>query len=184
MSSRQSKPSSLVLHLSIANRGWTAIPSVRSLTRRAALAAYALGGDGQPAEASLLLSDDFALQALNRDWRGIDKPTNVLAFANPPEPYDPDGPPRALGDVAVALETVLREAAEQGKEPAAHLSHMVVHGMLHLLGRDHLVEAEAEAMEDEERRVLAGLGFPDPYQIPYQLSVKAGRDPAPMRMSS
>jgi probable rRNA maturation factor len=185
MSPRQAKPSPLVLHLSIADRGWMAIPSIRSLARKAALAAYALAGDGHPAEASLLLTDDAALQAFNRDWRGIDKPTNVLAFANPPEPFRADGPPRALGDVAVALETVLREAAEQGKPPAAHLCHMVAHGLLHLLGRDHLIDVEAEAMENEERVVLARLGFPDPYQIPYQVSyqlpVSEGRADVPVR---
>jgi probable rRNA maturation factor len=86
-----------------------------------------------------------------------------------------------LGDVAIALETVLREAAEQGKPPAAHLCHMVAHGLLHLLGRDHLTDAEAEAMEQEERLALARLGFPDPYQMPYQLSVNKGRADALMR---
>jgi len=181
MSPRPPKPSLLVLHLAIEDRGWTAIPSIRSLARKAASVAFHLAGDGYPAEASLLLTDDAALQALNRDWRGIDKPTNVLAFANPPETFLAGGPPRALGDIAVALETVLREAAEQGKPAAAHLCHMVAHGLLHLLGRDHLTDAEAEAMENEEREILAFLGFSDPYQIPYQPLVNEGRAPAPMR---
>ena len=181
MSPRPTKPSPLVLHLSIAERGWTAIPSIRSLARKAALAAYALAGDGRPAEASLLLSHDAALMALNREWRGIDRPTNVLAFANPPEPVSVNGPPRALGDIAVALETVLREAAEQGKPPAAHLCHMVIHGMLHLLGRDHLSEPEAEAMEQEEREILARLGFPDPYTLSDQPLVNDERDDALLR---
>ncbi len=181
MSSRKAKPSPLVLHLSIANRGWTAIPSIRSLARRAAIATFALAGDDQPAEISLLLTDDAAMHALNRDWRSVDKPTNVLAFANPTEPYDAEGPPRALGDVALGLETVLREALEQGKSPEAHACHMVTHGVLHLLGRDHQSDAEAEAMEDEERRTLASLGYSDPYEIPYQPIVKTGPKDQPVR---
>ena len=183
MASRTVKPISPVLHLSIANRGWSAIPSIRKLTRKAANAAYFLAGDGDPAEISLLLTDDAAMRALNHAWRSIEKPTNVLAFANSSQSFLPGGPPRALGDVALALETVLREAEEQGKRPEAHLSHLVVHGVLHLLGRDHLTEGDAEVMENEERRVLADLGFPDPYQIPYQGVSIEGLDNPPVRIN-
>jgi probable rRNA maturation factor len=97
---------------------------------------------------------------LNRDFRGKDGPTNVLSF-----PADmPDGPwEPTLGDLVICPEVVAREAAEQGKAAEAHWAHMVVHGSLHLLGYDHQETAEAEIMEDLERRILAGLGYEDPY---------------------
>ena len=116
-------------------------------------------------EVSVLLTDDARVRELNRVWRGVDKPTNVLSFParEPGEPWPSDGP-ALLGDVAVALETVLREAAAEGKAPGDHLAHLVVHGMLHLLGHDHEADAEADAMEALEVRVLAGLGVPDPYR--------------------
>ena len=97
-------------------------------------------------------------QALNRDYRGKDYATNVLSFV-----YD-DGP-RIAGDLVVCAPVVEREAAEQGKPPAAHYAHLVVHGVLHLLGYDHEAgEADARQMEDKERTILASLGFDDPYQ--------------------
>jgi probable rRNA maturation factor len=118
-----------------------------------------------PVEVSVLLTDDARVRELNRVWRGADKPTNVLSFParEPGEPWPSEGPVM-LGDVAVALETVLREAAAEGKAPGDHLAHLVVHGTLHLLGHDHVgSDAEAEAMESLEVRVLAGLGVADPY---------------------
>jgi len=107
-------------------------------------------------ELSVTLADDAAVHALNRRWRGRDAPTNVLSFASGERPL--------LGDVVLAYETVAREAAEQGKSLADHLAHLVTHGVLHLLGFDHEVEHEAEAMEALERRVLAGIGIADPYR--------------------
>lgn len=109
-------------------------------------------------DVTVLLTDDEAVRALNRDHRGQDKPTNVLAF-----PAAPSAAPH-LGDVALAYETCAREAAEQGKPLADHLKHLVAHGVLHLLGWDHQTEAEAEAMEARERDLLARLGTPDPYR--------------------
>jgi probable rRNA maturation factor len=106
----------------------------------------------------VLLTDDAAVQALNRDHRNQDKPTNVLSF-----PAAPSAAPH-LGDVALAFGTCAREAAEQGKSLADHLTHLVAHGVLHLLGWDHMTEAEAEAMETREREILARLGTPDPYR--------------------
>ncbi|KIZ39760.1 rRNA maturation RNase YbeY, partial [Rhodopseudomonas palustris] len=102
---------------------------------------------------------------LNANWRGIDKPTNVLSFPalQPPGGIEPDDAPRMLGDIAIAYETVRREADDEGKPFVNHLSHLAVHGFLHLVGYDHESEAEAEAMEDVERQILAGLGIPDPY---------------------
>ena len=106
----------------------------------------------------VLLTDDAAVRDLNARFRGKDAPTNVLSF---PAPANPEG---HLGDVALAFGVCTREAAEQGKALGRHLQHLVVHGVLHLLGYDHMSDDEAEAMEGLERIVLAGLGAPDPYQ--------------------
>jgi probable rRNA maturation factor len=94
-------------------------------------------------------------RALNRRYRGKDKPTNVLSF-----PYDARG---ALGDLVICAPVVNREAREQGKPAAAHWAHMVVHGILHLLGHDHIRDREAKVMESRERAILARLSYPDPY---------------------
>jgi probable rRNA maturation factor len=116
-------------------------------------------------ELAISLADDAVQQGLNRDWRGIDRPTNVLAFPawNREAPIPP-GAPLLLGDVVLAFETAAREADEQGKPLSDHLSHLIVHGVLHLLGHDHASEAEAVAMESLETSILASLGVPDPYR--------------------
>ncbi len=128
----------------------------------AALASHAAEGAG-PGSIAILLGDDALLAELNSKFRGIDKPTNVLAF----EGDDPDSVPAAqpchLGDIAVAYETVAREADEQGKTLKVHLTHMIVHGVLHLLGYDHHETNDREQMESIERAILAQLGVPDPY---------------------
>ncbi len=130
------------------------------VARRAARAAWqaCVSGD-EEVELSIVLADDALVQHLNKTWRGKDQPTNVLSF--------PAGENTAgidhLGDIVLALETITREAREQDKKPADHLTHLVVHGMLHLLGYDHEDDDEAEEMEALERRILAGLGIADPY---------------------
>jgi len=106
---------------------------------------------------TLLLTDDASVRELNRDFRHKDSATNVLSFPAPPNPED------HLGDVALAYGVCAREAAEQGKPLGHHLQHLTVHGVLHLLGYDHIGDDEAEVMEGLERAVLAGLGVPDPY---------------------
>jgi probable rRNA maturation factor len=99
---------------------------------------------------------------LNRDWRGKDKPTNVLSFPAAPESFaGMDETP--LGDLAICASVVEREAREQGKVARAHWAHMVVHGVLHLMGYDHEDDGDAQRMEGEEVRILAQLGFEDPY---------------------
>ena len=106
----------------------------------------------------VLLTDDAGVQRLNATWRGLDKPTNVLSF-----PAPEGNPSGALGDIAIAYETTAREAGEEKMPLAHHLSHLVVHGFLHLVGHDHDNDREAEAMEQLEREILAKLGVPDPY---------------------
>jgi probable rRNA maturation factor len=112
-------------------------------------------------EISLLFCDDARIRELNREWRRIDKPTNVLSFPA----ADPDRLAQSplLGDIAIAFETVERESLDEQKSFEDHLSHMVVHGFLHLVGYDHEIADEAEEMEDAERRALARLGIADPY---------------------
>ena len=105
----------------------------------------------------ILLTSDAEVATLNQQFRAKPGPTNVLSFPAPPNPED------HLGDIALAYGVCAREAAEQGKTLAAHLQHLVAHGVLHLLGYDHQTEAEAEAMEALERAILAGIGIADPY---------------------
>jgi probable rRNA maturation factor len=113
----------------------------------------------------ITLADDATQQELNRTWRGKNAATNVLAFpaADPAVPV-PVGAPLLLGDIVLAFETVRREAAEQDKRFADHLRHLVVHGVLHLVGYDHARAAEADAMEAREIAILAELGVPNPYR--------------------
>ena len=146
-----------MIEIEIGAPDWTAaLPDAEALAQRAAAAA--LSQEGAAGEGvAVLLTDDAAVQALNARFRQKDGPTNVLSF---PAPHNPE---KHLGDLALAFGVCAREAAEQGKPLAHHLQHLVVHGVLHLLGYDHMSEDEAEAMEGLERAVLAGLGVPDPY---------------------
>lgn len=154
-----------VIEVTVAAPLWRrAVMEPEAWCSRAANAALAASGsEAGPLEASILLTDDAAVRGLNSTWRGQDKATNVLSFPAGDEP-GPAGAPRLLGDVVVALETVEREAAAAGLSSAHHLAHMVVHGILHLLGHDHLTDADAAHMERLEARVLAGLGIADPYR--------------------
>ena len=120
------------------------------------------GLDAQAHEVAILGCDDARIAALNADFRGKPAPTDVLSW--PASDLAPGDPPEAeMGDVAIAYDTVARAAADQGKPFDDHVAHLLVHATLHLLGHDHLTDAEAEAMETAERRILAGLGVPDPY---------------------
>ena len=118
-----------------------------------------------------MLTDDSAIRALNRTWRGLDAPTNVLSF--PAAPFTSRASaggkssarpaPTVLGDIVIAYETILREARAGGKPFAHHLAHLAVHGYLHLVGYDHDTDHKARTMERLEAAILAGLGVPDPY---------------------
>ena len=158
--------------LSIEAGPWTDIlPDAEERCRHVAGIALATGAalfDDMPlerAEVSIVLADDAMVQGLNRDYRGKDQPTNVLSFAaldDDVAPQPEDGP-LLLGDIIVAYETTAAEATAEGKSFADHLSHLVVHGVLHLLGFDHIEEDEAEEMEELERSILGALGIADPY---------------------
>lgn len=152
------------IDIAVEAEGWAALGDVSDLARRAVEAALATA-PGMPAEdveLSLLLADDGTVRELNRAWRGTDKPTNVLSFPANPAPGMPG--PRPLGDIALAFETLAREAEAEGKALADHAAHLIVHGVLHLLGYDHESDAEAEVMEALEVKALARLGIANPYR--------------------
>jgi probable rRNA maturation factor len=149
---------------------WPATPDWETLAERAAEALAQIAPElaNPRLSASLLFSDDAEVHALNREWRGKDKPTNVLSFPMLEREkllsLAPEGPPELLGDVALALETCAREAAEKGVPLEHHAAHLIIHGLLHLAGHDHVQdEAEAAAMEALEIMALAQMGIADPY---------------------
>jgi probable rRNA maturation factor len=121
-----------------------------------------------PAEACVALTSDDEVRGLNARYRAKDKPTNVLSFPATPlrEGMLPPGEPRHLGDIVLAAETLVAEAHDLAIPLEHHVQHLVVHGVLHLLGHDHEAEIEAEAMEALETALLADLGVPDPYCNP------------------
>ena len=150
------------LEISTEASGWEGITGLEALVGRAVDAAIAAAPDAPGAVTlSVLLTDDAAIRELNAAWRDQDKPTNVLSF---PAPAMPGPGPRHLGDIALAYETMAREAEAEGKALQDHVSHLVVHGVLHLLGFNHQLEAEAEIMETLEVAALRTLGVADPYR--------------------
>ena len=148
-----------MIEVEIEEAAWTsALPDAAAVAERAATAALGtVEGD-----VVVLLTDDAAVQDLNARFRDRDRPTNVLSF-----PAADSAAPH-LGDLVLAFGVCAAEAAAQGKPLADHLSHLTVHGVLHLLGRDHVDEAEADEMEAEERSILASLGVADPYRADAQ----------------
>ena len=143
--------------ISVDNVSSSSLVPVEEAWRRWVAAAASECGE---VEVAIRVVDDCESQELNRTYRGFDKPTNVLSFQAdlPPEVELP-----LLGDLVICAPVVEREAYEQEKTVEAHYAHMAVHGTLHLLGYDHEDDPSATLMEDLERRVMAGLGFPDPY---------------------
>ena len=141
---------------------WPAEAELTRLVDGAVAAAFAETGVSGASELSIVFSDDAHIRTLNAEWRGKDKPTNVLSF--PAFSFAKgDTLPPMLGDIVLAAETVAREAALEDKPIVNHITHLVIHGLLHLLGHDHETDAEAEEMEAIERRALARLAIPDPY---------------------
>jgi probable rRNA maturation factor len=143
-----------LIEVEIDDEAWAAVPDVENLVHQAAMAAL-----DQPGLITVTLTDDDTVADLNQRFRGKAGPTNVLSFpaAETARPF--------LGDVILAYRVCAREAGEQAKPLDDHLRHLVVHGVLHLLGYDHLDDAEAETMEARERTLLAKLGVPDPYAV-------------------
>jgi probable rRNA maturation factor len=145
---------------------WQAEPEAEAIIQRAIAAAAGIAdADVGEAELAVMLTDDAGIRTLNSNWRGIDKPTNVLSFEalQPTAGSSPDDAPRMLGDIAIAYQTTRKEADDEQKPFDHHLSHLAVHGFLHLIGYDHENDADAEAMETLEQEILAQLGIPDPY---------------------
>lgn len=149
------------------------LPALAERAAQAALAGLGLGAAGF--QISLLGCGDARISVLNAEFRGKPAPTNVLSWPSDerasefagedpvlPDPGTPDDP-ESLGDIAIAYDTCLAEAAAQGKPPADHVTHLIVHGVLHLLGYDHIEDEDADLMEGHEVRILATLGLSDPY---------------------
>ncbi len=158
----------LDIGISIPFDGWTrGLNEADGICRRAVLAAWRLAAkeDDVSAEVSLVLADNDTVRGLNRTYRGKDQATNVLSFAarENDAPENPGGEPELLGDIVIAYEMTAEEARKEHKTLADHLSHLVVHGMLHLLGLDHQTDREASVMEDFEIKALEALGIANPY---------------------
>jgi probable rRNA maturation factor len=166
---QQSAMPQLDIQISREDEAWPEEPALQALAERSlgAAAEFIARTEAQPfpktaTEVSLVFTDDAAIREINAEWRAQDKPTNVLSFpAFPLQPGKMPGP--MLGDIIIARETVEREAVDLEKSFSDHLTHLLVHGFLHLFGYDHMDEDEAEKMEDLETRILAQLGLSDPY---------------------
>ena len=157
-------PVPVELDLLVEAGAWPAEDRLEALALRAVGATFAEAGavSQSSVELSLVFTDDAHIRGLNRQWRGKDKPTNVLSFPAFPGHAGTSLPP-LLGDIVLAWETVSREAELEEKPLDHHIAHLIVHGLLHLLGYDHEVDDEAETMETLERAALARLAIPDPY---------------------
>jgi probable rRNA maturation factor len=168
---KQSSSGSLSVEVDAGETAWTALGDLDVEAAVREIATAIAGHVGLPAAratATLVLSSDAEVRALNGKWRDQDKPTNVLSFPSAPIPSkrvagSHPGQPRFLGDVIIAEETLAREAGDQGIATADHFRHLAVHGLLHLLGYDHEIEAEANTMEMLETRILGSIGVRDPY---------------------
>lgn len=152
------------LTVDVEDGAWAAIPDLEALARRAIAAGLAAQGlTLADREINLLFTSDAVMAEINHDWRGKDRPTNVLSFPAREMPVPPgEAPP--LGDIVLAFATVNREAREQDKNLPHHAAHLMIHGLLHLLGFDHENDDEASDMEQLEIEILKGLGISDPYE--------------------
>ena len=161
----------LKVQLRIENGQWKDdLPEAAKIVKKAAAEAWKKGNKGdleipvKQAEVSVLLTDDQTVHQLNKNYRNMDRPTNVLSFAALDDESEPVVDPMLLGDIVVAFETTKREAAEQNCSFADHLFHLIVHGMLHLIGYDHIEDWEAEEMEALEIKILSDNGIGNPYE--------------------
>jgi probable rRNA maturation factor len=151
----------LKIDVLIDSNQWKSAGNIRPLVRRAVREAASTRSTSG-AELAIVLTDDSAIRQLNRLWRGVDAPTNVLSF--PAATRQAEDEPAHLGDIVLAYQTIAREARAEGKPLAHHVAHLAVHGYLHLVGFDHEHDDDAEAMEQAERRILRRLSIPDPYR--------------------
>jgi probable rRNA maturation factor len=159
MRPRAPRRSALSIDVLVESPQWSDLPEAPAAVRKAiAAAAREISSPG--GEVAVMLTSDAALRRLNRKWRRIDKPTNVLSF-----PASASAAKRMLGDIAIAYETLARESRKEGKKILHHLSHLAVHGFLHLMGYDHQTDSDAATMEQLESEILARLRIPDPYLV-------------------
>ena len=149
----------LTIEIAVSSAAAALEPEIQNTVAMSITSANELAGPARGL-VTILIDDDERVRGLNKQWRGVDKPTNVLSFSYP-ESQAP--PARIVGDIAISYETAAREADAEGKPLRHHLAHLSVHGFLHLLGYDHESTIEAEQMEQLERRILARIDVPDPY---------------------
>lgn len=149
----------LAIDLRVADPRWQALGDVDAFAAR--VLGRAAAHMKTTGEIAILMTDDAEMHVLNRQWRGKDKPTDVLSF--PSDGPEIPGQPQYLGDIALGYETSLRDAEAMRRPFEAHASHLLIHGFLHLLGYDHIEPEDAKVMEPLEADILAGLGWPDPY---------------------
>ena len=184
---KQTALAGLKIDVLVDSEQWKNAATAKAVIRRA-LRQAATTLSTKTAELAIVLTDDVAMRRLNRNWRGVDAPTNVLSFAtkNPGDQLDQRLGSRLvgnhLGDIVLAYVTVKREARREGKPFDHHLAHLVVHGFLHLIGYDHGNDAQAHRMETTERAILRDLAVPDPYRATHTTAGQASRRP-PTRAS-
>jgi probable rRNA maturation factor len=151
--------------IEVEDEAWRMLDGLEGRAQRVVAATLdGVGAAPGTCEIALLFTGDDTIAALNAEWRGKQGPTNVLSFPAPSGMPVPRGEPRPLGDVVLAHGVIAREAAQQGKSLHDHTAHLIVHGVLHLLGFDHETGADAEDMERLETSILKGLGVSDPYE--------------------
>ena len=153
----------MIAAIDIADDAWARVADLEQLTERAIVAALDHAGAGRNVEVGVLFAGDAEAAKMNAQWRRKDYAPNILSFPAPTGMDAPLGEPKPLGDLILAAGTVAREAEEQGKPLTSHLTHLIVHGTLHLLGFDHVADGDALRMETAEIAILAGLGVKDPY---------------------
>lgn len=155
----------MTVSIEVEDDAWLALAGLDEIARTAVAATLSsVGADPEESEIALLFTGDESIAEINSKWRGQGKPTNVLSFPAASGIPVPKGEPRPLGDVVLAHGVIAREAEQQGKTLHHHTAHLIVHGVLHLLGFDHETDVEAQDMERLEASILEGLGISDPYE--------------------
>ncbi len=158
---RKRTATTVTVDVVVNSASWQAAPQAEKIVGRA-IAEAAATLSTPAGELAIVLTDDAAIRILNREWRKKDAATNVLSFPVPPAPAG--GATMLLGDIVIAYETTAREAETENKPFDDHLAHLAVHGFLHLVGYDHEIDQEADAMESLEAEILCRLGVPNPYE--------------------